>query len=65
MTKILVLVDGFNFYHRLDDYHDKFNEHVKWLNYRTLAETYLKGEAVEVLDVVYFSAYAKHRHPFL
>jgi len=61
MSRVLVLIDGFNYYHRLDEYQDKYNECVKWLNYRSLIESYLDDKDKENVKIIYFSAIAKHR----
>ena len=61
MSRILVLIDGYNYYHRLDDYQKKYNECVKWLNYRNLIESFLDDEDKQNVKVVYFSAIAEHR----
>lgn len=60
MSKILTLIDGFNFYHRLDEYSNNY-ENLKWLNYRKLIESYFDKENVSISDIVYFSAIATHR----
>lgn len=44
MARILVLIDGFNFYHRLKDYQYRFKTCVKWLNYKSLMLSYFKDE---------------------
>jgi len=61
LSKTLVLIDGFNYYHRLDTYCDYKKINLKWLNYKKLIQHYLKNEDVEKLDVVYYSALANHR----
>lgn len=65
MTKnrILVLIDGFNYYHKLKEYQQHFNECVKWLNYRKLIESWLKEEEDDFtsLQIYYFSAIARWR----
>ena len=40
MKKVLVLIDGFNFYHRLKDFQYKNNICVKWLNYKELIKAH-------------------------
>ena len=63
MARILVLIDGFNFYHRLKDYQYRFKTCVKWLNYKSLMLSYFKDETDKenVYDFKYFSAIAEHR----
>jgi uncharacterized LabA/DUF88 family protein len=59
--RILVLIDGFNFYHRLREYQYKYEKCVKWLNYRSLIESYFREGEVKNCKVIYFSAIAEHR----
>lgn len=40
-NRVLVLIDGFNYYHKLKEYQTKYNKCVKWLNYKSLAESWL------------------------
>ncbi|MDR1168117.1 MAG: NYN domain-containing protein [Heliobacteriaceae bacterium] len=61
MSKILVLIDGFNFYHRLDDYQYKNKVCVKWLNYKKLLQAYFDDVKNNSFEFIYFSAYAEHR----
>lgn len=61
LGRVLVLVDGFNCFHRLDDYQEKYNECVKWLNYKSLIESYLTEEDKLNIKVIYFSAIAEYR----
>ena len=43
-NRVLVLIDGYNYYHKLKEYQDKYNKCVKWLNYRSLVESWLTEE---------------------
>lgn len=62
--KILVLIDGFNYYHKLKNYQRNQNVCVKWLDYMLLLKSAIKShinsEKFDV-EVIYFSAIAKHR----
>ena len=61
-NRVLVLVDGFNYYHKLKEYQDKYNTCVKWLDYRSLAESWLTDEDdKDNVEVIYFSAIATWR----
>ncbi len=64
MKKILVLIDGFNYYHKLDNYQKNQNICVKWLDYAALLkaaiQNHLKQSDFE-LEIIFFSAIAKHR----
>jgi uncharacterized LabA/DUF88 family protein len=54
MRRVIVYVDGFNFYHAIDDLR---RPHLKWVDIRGVAESLLrKDEALKA--VKYFSAYA-------
>lgn len=61
MKKILVLVDGFNFYHRLKDYQYKNKVCVKWLNYAKLIKLHFTDYDDYDFEYIYFSAKAKFR----
>lgn len=61
-NRILVLIDGFNYYHKLKEYQKHFKECVKWLNYRSLVESWLKEEDDKsAVEIFYFSAIARFR----
>lgn len=45
-------IDGFNIYHRINDYYKKTDKCYKWLNYRELLETFLNSN--EFLGKIYF-----------
>ena len=66
MKKILVLIDGFNYYHKLALYQKHQQVCVKWLDYKSLLtsaiKSHLKSDDFE-LEVIFFSAIAKHRSP--
>lgn len=47
-------IDGFNFYHAVDDLKQP---HLKWLNYRKLAEVISIGHARSIEEVVFATAY--------
>ena len=60
-NRVLALIDGFNYYHRLNEFQQKSPRCVKWLNYRSLIESWLSDEEKQHLEIIYFSAKAKHR----
>mgnify|MGYP002623944691 CR=1 FL=1 len=61
-NKVLVLIDGFNYYHKLKEYQDKYNKCVKWLNYRSLVGSWLyEDDDKESMEMYYFSAIATWR----
>ncbi len=64
MKKVLVLIDGFNYYHKLKKYQKYQKTCVKWLDYMSLLrasiKSHLHSEDFE-LEVYFFSAIAKHR----
>jgi len=63
-NKILVLIDGYNYYHKLKEYQDKYNKCVKWLDYRSLVESWLTDEDdKDSMVMYYFSAIANWRGP--
>ena len=62
--KILVLIDGFNYYHKLTQYQKNHNICVKWLDYRSLLQESIKshlGLNDFDLEIIFFTAIAKHR----
>lgn len=61
-NRVLVLIDGFNYYHKLKEYQDKYNKCVKWLNYKSLAQSWLTEEDdISSMELYYFSAIANWR----
>ena len=58
--RVAVFVDGFNLYHAINDL-DAPSNHLKWVNLRTLAETYVPQSDFRLVAVKYFSAYATWR----
>lgn len=40
--RILVLIDGFNYYHKLTQYQKRHNICVKWLDYMSLLQAAIK-----------------------
>ncbi|MBQ8886148.1 MAG: NYN domain-containing protein [Candidatus Gastranaerophilales bacterium] len=65
MTKILVLIDGFNYYHRLKKYQQNNKKCVKWLNYQAMIEESLRKyqnySDDSHFEIIYFSAIADWR----
>ena len=64
--KVLVLIDGFNYYHKLSK-HQKFNNvGVKWIDYMSLLKasikSHLKTDNFDI-EVIFFTAIAGHRSP--
>ena len=61
---ILVLIDGFNYYHKLTQYQHRHKECVKWLDYMSLLKASIKSHLKHNnfnLEVIFFTAIAKHR----
>lgn len=62
--RILVLIDGYNYYHKISSYQKRQNICVKWLDYMSLlkaaVKSHLKSDNFE-LEIYFFSAIAKHR----
>lgn len=62
--RVLVLIDGFNYYHKLKNYQKNNAVCVKWLDYMSLLKaaikSHLKTEEFSV-EVIFFSAIATHR----
>ena len=59
-----MLIDGFNYYHKLAQYQKKQNICVKWLDYMTLLKESIKSHIktdIFDLEVIFFSAIASHR----
>ncbi len=50
--KVSLYIDGFNIYHRINDYQRKTKICYKWLNYRSLFRSLLKKD--EVISEIYF-----------
>ena len=61
-NRVLVLIDGFNYYHKLKEYQNKYNKCVKWLDYRSLVESWLtEDDDCNNAEIYYFSAIATWR----
>lgn len=64
VKRVLVLIDGFNFYHKLKTYQRNNKVCVKWLNYYNLVEDALKNDLGHdnfKIEMIYFSAIATWR----
>jgi hypothetical protein len=56
--RVTGFVDGFNFYHAIDDLR---LHHLKWVNIHALCEHFAPRPQFDLTDVFYFSAYATWR----
>ena len=54
-SKVSLYIDGFNIYHRINDYQKKTGICYKWLNYRSLFKSLLKPNEV-ISDIYFFTA---------
>jgi hypothetical protein len=54
-SKASLYIDGFNIYHRINDYQKKTGICYKWLNYRSLFTSLLKPYE-EISDIYFFTA---------
>ncbi len=54
-SKISFYIDGFNIYHRIDEYQKKTGFCYKWLNYKSLFSSILKPFE-EISDIYFFTA---------
>ena len=59
-TRYLVLIDGFNFYHRIDNHFKSTKENLKWLDYKALALSLISEEA-ELVEIIFFTALPIHK----
>lgn len=62
--KILVLIDGFNYYHKLKNYQKNNGICVKWLDYMSMLKVAIKNHMHNTefdMEVIFFSALATHR----
>ncbi|MDR3049561.1 MAG: hypothetical protein LBV16_06995 [Elusimicrobiota bacterium] len=60
-NRILALIDGFNYYHKINIYQRKFKSPIKWINYRTLIESFLNDTDDKTnAEIIHFSALAKY-----
>lgn len=62
MKRVCFLIDGFNLYHSIKDLNKIHGIKAKWLNLRSLCQsyTYLFGKDAVLQDIYYFSAYPNH-----
>lgn len=60
--RALVLVDGFNLYHAINNLNarGRYN-HLKWIDLRALAQQFLPKSDYDIVGIKYFSAFAVHR----
>ncbi len=54
-SKVSLYIDGFNIYHRINDYQKKTGICYKWLNYRSFFKSLLKSHE-EISDIYFFTA---------
>lgn len=62
--RVLALIDGFNYYHKLDRYQKNQKTCVKWLDYQSLLHSAIKSHLKTndfFLEVIFFTAIATHR----
>jgi len=62
--RVLVLVDGYNLYHGLCDMQGDIpgdRNHAEWLDLKKLMLGFMNDTHHELVDVIYFTAYAKWR----
>jgi uncharacterized LabA/DUF88 family protein len=52
-------IDGFNWYHRLDAYQKATSECYKWLNYKSLCDSFLRLDQ-ELQEIFFFTAMTDH-----
>ena len=56
-NRILAIIDGFNYYHKIDRYFHLYNEPVKWVDYRALLNSILTEEDDAAnAKITYYSA---------
>ncbi len=55
MDRVIALIDGFNYYHRIQDHFEATKENLKWTNYWSLAEELLKDE-MKLQQVRFYTA---------
>ncbi len=64
--KIIVLVDGHNLYHGIDDLCKKFtspqSHHLKWISLYDLAKQFMSPKTDEIEKVRYFTAYLNFKN---
>lgn len=62
MNRVFFLIDGFNLYHSVRDIQNDFGLRTKWLDIRSLCNSFLHwvGNKATLGEIFYFSAYAYH-----
>lgn len=53
--RVICFVDGFNLYHAVNRLN---TPHLKWLNLWALSSVFIRPKSQQLVDVIYFSAYA-------
>jgi uncharacterized LabA/DUF88 family protein len=61
MKRVSAYIDGFNFYHPINDYYNFTKEQgnpicLKWLNYKSLVKSFLNLKLEELIEVKFFTA---------
>lgn len=56
--QVLVLIDGYNLYHGIDDLEQ---DHLKWVNIEKLTNVYIDENVHTVIGIKYFTSYATWR----
>lgn len=58
MKKVNFYIDGFNFYHPLDEYQKRKNLCLKWLDYKSLCSSFIL-ENEQIGNIYFFTAIRK------
>lgn len=65
--KTIILIDGFNFYHKIENFRLQYGVNYKWLDYRSLGQSLLKDDhrlqpfSLSLNKVYFYTAIAHHR----
>jgi uncharacterized LabA/DUF88 family protein len=59
-NKVIAVIDGFNYYHRIHDYYKETGKNLKWLNYRALVESALKPQH-QLQQIYFYTAIQRQR----
>ena len=55
--RVISFIDGFNLYHAINNLR---RPELKWVNLKTLSQVFLKPQSEQLIQVLYFSAFADH-----
>jgi len=60
MQRVSFFIDGFNVYHKINEYQEKTGIYYKWLDYKSFLNSFLQSDQL-LQDIYFFTAVSKSR----